>query len=155
GSAPWSTSGGLRLITTTTVDFMGRPIMVEDANGNIMHTIFDDPNHSIRVYPGWDNQTGATTGPTQVYREDWSHAYTETLTMSATPSKVDMDAGGGVDYYPTGGESISSVESLSRSVLNNAGQPIYADDYSTIGTYSASTVLLTGGGWAHYRSETQ
>src|SRR5713101_6565640 len=44
-----------------------------------------DPNHEVRVYPGWNGTT--TTGPTQVSREDRAHdpSYVESFTMSATP----------------------------------------------------------------------
>ena len=66
--------------------------------------------------------------------------YTESLTMTAVPA-VD---GSGV---PTGTEAISGVVSLSRSILNDAGQTVETDDYFDLSgiTYSTSTYLGTAG----------
>ena len=66
--------------------------------------------------------------------------YTESLTMTAVPA-VD---GSGV---PTGTEAISGVVSLSRSILNDAGQTVETDDYYDLSgiTYSTSTYLGTAG----------
>ena len=112
GTAPWSTvSGfGLNQVTTFQVDSLGRTTKETDPNGNITYTDYDDAAHEVRVYPGWNATTHTTTGPTEVYREDWANGYTETLTMTAAPAY----AGTSGNYYPTGSESISGVVSLSR-----------------------------------------
>ena len=75
--------GGLNLVTTYQVDGLGRTIEETDPNGNITYTVYDDPDHEVRVYPGWNAGTGTPTGPTEVYRDDLAGSYTETLTMSA------------------------------------------------------------------------
>src|SRR5262249_33692959 len=67
----WSTptGGGLHLTTTYEVDGQGRVTKETDANGNITYTVYNDANHEVRVYPGWDSTTHTPTGPTQVTRE--------------------------------------------------------------------------------------
>src|SRR5262249_15826309 len=87
------------------------------------------------------------TGPTQVTRGDWARGYQETLTMSATPT-----VSGG---RPTGAESISGVQSLSRAVLNQAGQTTATDSYFDLtGTsYSQSSVTLGTSGTNYNRTQ--
>src|SRR5262249_12197744 len=109
GSAPWSTpgGGGLHLTSSGTVDFLSRPTAATDPKGYITYTVYNDPNHEVRVYPDWDTslygKAGGPTGPIHVYREDWSNAYTESLTFSDEP---DRDGG-----LPTGTEDIDTLES--------------------------------------------
>src|SRR5205085_2639139 len=107
----WSTptGGGLHLLTSIEVDSLGRGTKVTDPNGNVTYTVYNDPNHEMRTYAGWNSSTNTPTGPTQMVREDrnYSTGYTEALTMSATPA-----VSGG---RPTGTESVSSVQTLSRS----------------------------------------
>src|SRR5262249_8285345 len=113
--AGWSTpSGGLNLVTTDQVDALGRVVEETDPNHHVTYTVYDDPDHEQRVYPGWNSATGRPTGPTQVYREDRANGYTETITMSVAPH---LTAG-----VPDGFESISQLQSLSRSLANQAGQ---------------------------------
>src|SRR5207248_1440579 len=78
-------------------------------------------------------------GPTRMVREDRANGYTETLTMSAAPA-----VSGG---RPTGAESVSSLQSLSREYKNAAGQVVYTDAYFNLSglTYSTSTTLGTSG----------
>ena len=99
------------------MDGLGRTTKLTDANGNVTYTVYKDANHEVRVYAGWDDATDRPTGPTQVYREDRPGSYTETLTMSATPA-VSGDR-------PTGTESISGVQTLSRQLhqQRRAGRP--------------------------------
>ncbi len=135
----WTTpsGGGLELITTYQVDSLGRTTEETDPNGNVTYTVFNDPNQSYRVYPGWNSGTGLPTGPTQVYREDLSGSYSETLTMTATPHLT-----GGV---PDGTESIGSIQTLSRVYVNSAGQAIRKNDYFYLSgvTYSTSAYIGT------------
>jgi RHS repeat-associated protein len=140
------TGGGLHLITNYEVDGLGRTTKETDANGNITYIVYNDANHEVRVYPGWNTTTNLPTGPTIVMREDQARSYTEVLTMAATPN---LTSG-----RPNGTESISGLQSLTRSHLNDAGQAIYEDNYFSLTglTYSTSASLGTQG--THfYRTE--
>ena len=144
----WSTpsGAGLHLTTTYEVDGLGRATKTTHPNGRIDYAVYDDVNHAVRYYPGWDSTANAPTGPTVVTREDRAGNYTETLTMSATPS---VSSG-----RPTGSESVGSLQSLSRSYRNAAGQTTHTDAYFNLSglTYSTSTSLGTEG--THfYRTE--
>ncbi len=137
----WSTpsGGGLHLKSTATVDALGRPTLITDPNGNLTYIVYNDPNHETRYYRGWNSSTGLPTGPTEVDRDDLTHGYSETLTMSATPA-----ISGGV---PTGTESVSNVQSLSRTYWDAGGDITNIDDYFNLSglTYSTSTSLGTLG----------
>jgi RHS repeat-associated protein len=138
--AGWVTpsGGGLHLVTADEVDALGRVTRETSPAGRVDYTVYDDANHEVRVYPGWNAASHAPAGPTQVYREDWGQGYTETLTMSAAPG---LDGGG----RPTGQEAIASLQTLSRSYTNTAGQVVYDDDYFNLSglAYSTSTSLGT------------
>src|SRR5206468_1393818 len=103
----WSTptGGGLNLIAYHTVDGLGRTTSETDPNGNVTYTVYNDANHEVRVYPGFNSGTGLNTGPMQAYREDLSGSYSEVLTMSSTPH---LTSG-----VPDGTETIGSVQTLS------------------------------------------
>ena len=135
----WSTpsGGGLNLVTQYVVDDQGRPTEEFDPDGMITYTVYDDIDHEVRVYPGWNSTSHTTAGPTEVYREDWTNGYTETLTMSATPH---LTSG-----VPDGTEAISGLQSLSRSLTNDEGEVAEEDDYYNLSglTYSTSTYLGT------------
>jgi RHS repeat-associated protein len=121
---PWATlssGAGLNLISTFEVDALGRTTKSVDPLGHITYTVYNDADHEVRVYAGWNTTTNLPTGPITVIRENRVDGYTETLTMSATPS-----APSGV---PTGTEGISDIQSLSRSYYNDAGQVTHTDDY--------------------------
>ncbi|MBX9582001.1 MAG: hypothetical protein K2X87_16980 [Gemmataceae bacterium] len=139
------TGGGLHLTTATEVDALGRATKTTAPNGRIDYAVYNDPAREVRSYPGWTGTT--TTGPTTVARDDRGRAYTETLTMSATPA-----VSGG---KPTGAETVGSVQSLARTGVNAAGQPISADAYFNLSglTYSTSATLGTEGTHFH-RTET-
>src|SRR5260370_570756 len=81
----WSNTTGLELITSATVDALGRTTKLTDPVGNITYTVYIDTNYEVRVYPGWQSGTNTTTGPTQDYRYDRPGSYFESLTMSAAP----------------------------------------------------------------------
>jgi RHS repeat-associated protein len=135
----WSTpsGGGLELITQMTVDSLGRTTELTDPNGNITYTVYIDTNHQKNIYPGWNSSTHLPTGPTQVLRSDLGGSYTETLTMSATPHLTSS--------VPDGTESISSIQTLSRTYVNIAGQAVRKDDYFSLSgvTYSTSNYIGT------------
>jgi hypothetical protein len=101
--------------TTQTGTFSNKPAGWSTPSGGGLHlttityTVYNDANHEVRVYPGWDSTTHAPTGPTQVTREDRDHGYTETLTTSATPALNGSN-------LPTGAESITAA--YSRSAEN-------------------------------------
>jgi RHS repeat-associated protein len=145
----WSTpsGGGLHLTTTDEVDLLGRVTKATSPAGNVTYTVFNDAGHEVRVYAGWDSTTHLPTGPAQVYREDRARGYTEALTMSATPN---LSSG-----RPDGTETIASVESLSRNVLNNAGQVVDEDEYVTLSgtSYSQSSVTLGTSGTNYNRTQ--
>ena len=71
--------------TTFEVDALGRTTKATYPNGRIDYTVFDDANHEVRFYAGWDSTNNVPTGPTVVTRKDLAGGYTETLTMSAAP----------------------------------------------------------------------
>jgi RHS repeat-associated protein len=137
----WSTptGGGLHLTTTGEVDALGRTTAYTDPNGNVTYYVFDDADHALRTYPGWNTSTNTPTGPTIVAREDWADGYSETLTMSATPT-----VSGG---RPTGAEGVSNVQTLSRDYYNAGGQLVNQDEYYDLSglTYNISTSLGTEG----------
>lgn len=137
----WSTpsGGGLHLTTLAEVDRLGRTTKATDANENVTYTVYNDPNHEVRVYEGWLTSSNTPTNPTYIVREDLALSYTEVLTMSATPA---VSSG-----RPTGAESVSSVQTLSRSYRNSAGQVTQEDEYFKLAglTYSTSTSLGTEG----------
>jgi len=135
----WATpaGGGLHLVTTHEVDRLGRITKATDPNGNITFTVYDDVNHSTRTYVGWNTATLAPTGPITVSRRDLSGTYTESLTYSAVPT---VNAQG----RPTGTEPITNMQSLTRSLMNAAGQVIAVDRYTNLSgvTYSTATTTL-------------
>ena len=139
--AGWTTpaGGGLNLVTTDQVDGLGRPTEITDPNHNITYIVYDDPDHEVRTYQGWNAGTGTPTGPTEVVRDDLAHGYTETLTMSATPHLT-----GGV---PDGTEPISNIQSLERDLTNPGGQLIEVDQYVSLNgvTYATTPYLGTAG----------
>ena len=145
----WSTpsGGGLHLTATYEIDTLGRTTKATDANGNITYIVYDDLTLESRVYAGWNTSTNAPTGPTIVQREDRARGYRETLTMSATPSLTSSK--------PNGTESISSIQSLSREVLNDAGQTVYVDQYFDLSgvTYSQTTATLGTSGTNYNRTQ--
>lgn len=136
----WASPNGLHLITLSTVDALGRTTKLTDPNGSIDYTVYKDASHEVRLYPAWNNTADAPTGPTQVVREDRANGYIETLTMSATPSLNGSDE-------PTSGESIGSVQTLTRDYYSIGGQKSHTDRYFNLSgvTYSTSTSLGTSG----------
>jgi RHS repeat-associated protein len=148
----WTTpsGGGLHLITTYEVDTYGRTTKMVDPGGNITYTVYNDSAREVRTYPGWTGSN--TTGPIQITRMYYpaagaasgqQTAYTETLTLAATPT-----VSGG---KPTGAESITAANlvSLTRNLLNDAGQVVETDAYFSFSglTYGAEhAILQTSGG---------
>ncbi|HWE97544.1 MAG TPA: RHS repeat-associated core domain-containing protein [Tepidisphaeraceae bacterium] len=142
----WSTpsGGGLNLVTRYEVDGLGRTTKETDPNGNVTYTVYDDPDHEVRVYRGWNAATGMPTGPTEVTREDWTGGYTETLAMSATPHTT--------DGVPDGTEAISGIQSLSRDLLDYSGRVVETDQYFSLSgvSYSAASLRLGTAGTNYY-----
>jgi RHS repeat-associated protein len=139
--AGWATpaGGGLHLTTTLQVDFLGRTTKLTDPAGDVTYTVYRDPQHEVRIYPGWIAATNTTTGPTRLKREDRRGSYHEDLTMSAAPAVT-----GGV---PTGTEAVSSLQSLCREFLDTGDRTIRKDCYFNFSglTYTTSTTLGTLG----------
>jgi RHS repeat-associated protein len=138
----WETpdGGGLHLTMTADVDGLGRITKYTSPEGRVTYQIYDDVNHEVRDYEGWDATAHAPTGPTVVTRFDRLHGYIETLTMSAAPNLDGSD-------LPDGTEDIDDVQTLSRTYLNDAGQAVTSDAYFDLSglTYSDSTSLGTSG----------
>lgn len=133
-------TGGRHLTTNYVLDGLGRATKTTDPKSNVTYTIYNDADHEVRVYSGWNATTGFPTGPTIVKREDWGRAYTESLTMSATPDTT----GSSGSYAPSGDEAIAKVQSLSRNIFNNAGQHVETNVYVSMPSagYSATTAHI-------------
>ena len=133
------------------VDRLGRVVRSEDPNGNVTWIVYNDADYEQRVYPGWDEDAGMTTGPIQITRTErggtpdgdgHGRVFTEVLTLSATPTT----SGSAGSYVPTGAETISAsdIESLTRSVTNDAGQVVAELAYFNVAplTYSATNAWI-------------
>jgi YD repeat-containing protein len=138
----WSTpsSGGLNLTTTDSVDGLGRVTKSTTPAGNVTYQLYDDVDHEVRIYAGWNATSHTPTGPTTVVRDDRADGYVETLTMSATPH---LDG----SNLPDGQESIGSLQTLSRTNYDDAQQAVGTDAYFNLSglTYTTSTSLGTVG----------
>jgi YD repeat-containing protein len=140
GPAPGATpaGGGLNLVTRYQVDDQGRTTEEVSPNGKITYTVYDDPDHEVRTYPGWNPNNGTTTGPTRVTRVDYPGNYTETLTMTATP----IAAGTPGNLVPTGLEGIGGVATLDRVLGDTfSSRPVEDDRYVSLGTTPYSTSM--------------
>jgi RHS repeat-associated protein len=143
--AGWTTGSGhvpLHLVTQYEVDALGRTTMRTDPSdvntpAHVTYTVYNDANHEVRTYAGWNTATNLPTGPTQVRREDRSNSpsYTETLTMAAVPHVT-----GGL---PDGSEPISAVQTLARTFTSPGGQMVESDAYFNLAslTYGTSPYL--------------
>jgi RHS repeat-associated protein len=134
----------------------------------------DQSIHEVRVYRGWvDNGDGTysqmtNAPPTEVMIEDMAlpatitftsaettpptsytydttadgltGSFTDTFTMTASPSSSTLN----FVTLPVGGEDISGIRSLSRSISNEAGQLVETDDY-----YSLSGLAFAASGSAY------
>ena len=128
---------GLALVTQYEVDPLGRTTKVTEPapEQRVTYTVYNDPYHEVRTYPGWDAATLRPTGPIRVERESRAQAagepvFFETLALSAVPT-VD---GNGV---PTGQESPNDanqghVLAVTRSTTNAAGQTVSTDRYFSL-----------------------
>jgi YD repeat-containing protein len=150
-TAPSRGSGlptALHLVTAYELDSRGRATKTTNPRGNITYVVYNDANHEIRTYPGWDTATNAPTGPTLVTRDDWAISYREYLTMSAAPHLTSS--------RPDGTESVSNIQSLSRQLLDNSGRVIYSDRYFDLTTgspsYSTSSTTLGTLNTNYYRT---
>ena len=136
----WTTpsGAGLELITSSQVDALGRVTEQTNPNGTVDYVVYLDASNEVLEYDGWNSTTHTPTGPTKVTIDDVAAGYTETLTMTATPS---LTSG-----VPNGSESIADVQSLSRSYTNDAGQVIEEDDYFNLGglTYTSGSMGTSG-----------
>src|SRR5207249_4254902 len=132
-------------VTRYEVDGLGRTTAMTDPNGNISYTVYNDPEHEVRTYIGWQASTNMPTGPTQVIREDRGHSpsYAEILTMSAAPH---VDANG----RPDGSEPISDVQNLTRTFTSPGGQVIEMDRYFSLAGQSYSTAPYLGAAATNY-----
>ena len=143
--AGWSTraGGGLHLVTAFEVDYLGRTTKTTDPRGNVTYTVYNDVGRETRTYVGWNATTRRTTGPIQVSRKDSSGTYTETLTFAGTPA---TNAAG----RPSGTEAITNLQSLTRSIVNSAGQLIAVDRYTNLASLAYTTNATLGAEGTNY-----
>ena len=156
---------GLNLQTLDEVDGLGRVTRETDPRGFSTYVVYNDAQHEVRIYRGWDATTHTTTGPIEIDREyrptslaaDGAKAvFDEVITSSATPT---YDA---VTNAPTGQETIDAthIQSLVRQITSNAGQVTETDRYFDLAdlTYNAATTQLgtasQGGAAGNYYATT-
>jgi RHS repeat-associated protein len=141
------TGGGLHLITTMEFDSLGRTTRVTDPNGAVSFTVYNDADHETRTYSGaMVSDSFVAFGPTQVSRQDLAGSYSESLTMSATPSLT--------DGVPDGSEAISDIQSLSRTYTSIGGQVTSNRSYFHIPTAGYSTAASLGAAGTDYLETT-
>ena len=123
------------------IDF---PDKCDDPSGTVTYTVYDDAGRETRVYSGWDAATHQATEPIYVTRRDLAGNYTESLAYSWTGA-LPYD---GVTGAPTGAEALTSeyatIESLSRTIMNDAGQTVAARQYFNLDGLTYSTALALG-----------
>ena len=153
--AGWTTpaGGGKHLVTSYEGDAVGRTTKTVAPDGTVTYTVYLESAgvSEVRTYRGWHDAGGgvyATTGPVEVYRSDLEGNYTESLTFSwSGAAGLPVDGNG----RPTGAESLTSadatIESLSRSLMNDAGQTIAVRQYTSLDlvSYSEDRDLGTAG----------
>jgi RHS repeat-associated protein len=142
----------LGLTTIYTVDKLGRVTSTEDPNGQYTYTRYDDLHHAVFTFS--PSSSGETAPPIEMSRTDIPYTYTEggtthtgtydeVLTLSGTPT-----LSGGVPVTPqfessdpelldlVGSGTLSSpqftIQSLTRTLYNSAGQAIEVDAYSEV-----------------------
>jgi RHS repeat-associated protein len=139
----WSTptGGGLHLKWVFTVDSLGRVTKSTGPNGTVRYNVYNDPAHEVRSYD-WDAAGNHPIGPVTLTRDDRGHEYIETLTFTA-PSTYTWGT------VPDGSETVGTVQSLSRSIVNDAGQTIHVDQYFDLTSVSYSQTSATlGSQWS-------
>jgi YD repeat-containing protein len=123
------TGGGLELITAYEVDALGRTTKETDPNGNITYTVYNDPNHQTRVYPGWQSTTGTATS------------------TGTTTTLVDTSLTGSVNYV---GETLritagtDSGQSKTVTAYNASTHTLTVASAFTSATTSSSQFILAG-----------
>jgi RHS repeat-associated protein len=154
--AGWSTpaGGGLHLKTQMLVDSLGRATKVTAPNGTVRYTVHNDPSHEVRSY-AWDPAANQPVGPVAVEREDRAREYSESLTFT-------VPAGYTWGTAPDGTEPIGTVQSLTRRIVNDAGQVVATDQYFDLtGVSYTQTSATLGTAWSpatptagnYYRTE--
>jgi RHS repeat-associated protein len=127
-------TNNLHLVTSIVVDPLGRATQQTDPLGHLTYSVYNDPQHQVRNYPGWTGST--TTGPTTMTREDRAGGYVETLSMSAPPHVT-----GGA---PDGTEAVSGLQSLIRNYLDTGTRVTNTDSYFNFTGLTYSTAPNIG-----------
>jgi RHS repeat-associated protein len=135
-TTPTGIGAGKHLTTTYEVDSLGRTTKMVDPLGLISYMVYNDITKESRTYSGWNTTTNLPTGPTLVSRTDWTNNYSESLSMSVTPTVA--------SGRPTGTEAVSSIQTLSRSYRNAVGQTVYSDAYFNLSGLTYSTAANIG-----------
>ena len=132
----WQTTGPRpRISSLPTRSIPGRTIEETDPDGNVTYTVYNNVAQETRTYPGWHdvgNGVYETTGPIQVSRTDLAGNYSESLTYTwigtgynGLPTNMNGSPTGQEDYA----SSLAVIQSLSRSLMNDAGQVTQSLDY--------------------------
>jgi RHS repeat-associated protein len=142
----WATpaDGGEHLTSTFEVDERGRTVKSTDPAGTVTYTVYLDVDREVRTYQGWNATTSQPLAPITVYRADLEGNYSESLTFSYTdPAGLSVDGSG----VPTGAESLTSsytvIHSLSRTLLNDAGQATISRQYFSLDDGSGGTLTYS------------
>ncbi len=138
--------------TAYAYDPLGRVIQETDPAGNVTFFVYDDADQEIRTYSGWRLDAGtelyypATNAAITVTRQDLFNNYSETLTYVWTGTGANA-LPTNADGSPAGTESLTSpyavLQSLSRSLMNSAGQVVARREYFNLAglAYSVSPAL--------------
>jgi RHS repeat-associated protein len=139
----------LGLKTTYQVDGLGRVVEETDPDMDATFIVYDDADHETRTYTGFvQNEDGTYSEESDLlppivvtidnlivnagyFSSDQTGSYSETFSMSATPSLA-------TDGAPNGSEDIADIQSLSLSVTNQAGQVIQTDAYYNLPSFSGA-----------------
>ena len=147
----WATQAGrgLNLVTTSTVDDLGRPTQTVSPAGRVTEDVYLDAAHEILEYDGFDGATGTATGPVQMVQSQLPYTYvaggvtyggTYSQTLTYAPATIAL----GGDGRPTGGEGVGNLQSLTRDLANASGQVVVEDAYTNVSgiTYGTAGAYL-------------
>jgi RHS repeat-associated protein len=140
------TSGSrLHLTNSVTLDGLGRATKFVDANANVTDMTYNDANHESRTYPGWHavGTNNTTSGPVTIsreYRGTQGTVYNEVITATILPHS---GAPTGSENFYSGGTAGGTIQTLSRTYQNDAGQAVRNDRYFSLGTGTNAIAYAT------------
>ncbi len=141
GWASPSTTSALNLITTYVVDGFGRTVQETDPNGNVIDTLYDDPDHAVFTFTQGNKSitdsdshgTMTTVGPISMTRDELPFTYTinggtltgsysESLTFSGTLTIADNQIV--IPDFVTAGTDHHTTSLLNFNSTNVSGMTI-------------------------------